>query len=224
MITKPALPPNTPPEAGANRGRRERKRRQTADHLATTAFRLFETQGYEAVTMEQIAVEADVAKGTLYSYFPLKEALLAHQFHQELADHLVPLQTAMDAPSGFAARMTVLLDASADWSETRRAYLLYYLRFRLTHTECGEKGEDDAPHLSSGLDRVFEALIRAGQSTGELRTHLPPDQLARMFQFLYLGALTRWLTRPNHDLRQALNAALDLFLHGLIAPAAQERS
>ena len=35
--------------------RRERKRTQTLDHLAATAFALFEQHGYEAVTMEQIA-------------------------------------------------------------------------------------------------------------------------------------------------------------------------
>ena len=48
-------------------GRRERKRIQTLDHLAATAFSLFEQHGYDAVTMEQIAAQADVSKGTLYN-------------------------------------------------------------------------------------------------------------------------------------------------------------
>ncbi|KOQ34187.1 TetR/AcrR family transcriptional regulator, partial [Achromobacter xylosoxidans] len=47
-------------------GLRERKRQQTLDHLSQTAYRLFETLGYEVVTMEQIAAQADVSKGTLY--------------------------------------------------------------------------------------------------------------------------------------------------------------
>lgn len=36
-------------------GRRQRKREQTANHLAATAFRLFEAHGYDSVAMEQIA-------------------------------------------------------------------------------------------------------------------------------------------------------------------------
>ena len=36
-------------------GRRERKRTQQLDHFATTAWSLFEAEGYEAVTMERIA-------------------------------------------------------------------------------------------------------------------------------------------------------------------------
>ena len=46
-------------------GRRERKRSQTLDHLAATAFALFEAHGYDAVTMEQIAAQADATVGCL---------------------------------------------------------------------------------------------------------------------------------------------------------------
>ncbi len=72
-------------------GRRERKRQDLADRVASIAFDLFESQGYEAVTMEQVAGEADVAKGTLYKYFPVKEALLAHQFQRDIDAGLGPL-------------------------------------------------------------------------------------------------------------------------------------
>jgi AcrR family transcriptional regulator len=53
-------------------GRRERKRLQLLDFLADTAWGLFESEGFAAVTMERIADVADVAKGTLYKHFPVK--------------------------------------------------------------------------------------------------------------------------------------------------------
>ena len=101
-------------------GRRERKRTQTLDHLAATAFSLFEQHGYDAVTMEQIAAQADVSKGTLYNHFPVKEALLAHQFHAELAAGGAQLRAQIDAQPDFASRLAVLLSASADWCTVRR--------------------------------------------------------------------------------------------------------
>src|SRR3546814_2502837 len=81
--------------------RRQRKRAQTANHLSATAFRLFETHGYDVVAMEQIAAEADVAKATLYNYFPVKEALIAHRFREDIAagmrseEHTSELQSLM---------------------------------------------------------------------------------------------------------------------------------
>lgn len=204
-----------PASSAVGPGRRERKRRQTIDYLATTAFRLFETQGYDAVTMEQIATEADVAKGTLYNHFPVKEALLAYLFHQALASGMPRLRAAIEDQPDFAARMTCVLHASADWSEAHRAYLPHYLRFRLANAEYGG-GSNKIGHSRSGLDQMFEALIRAGQETGELRGDFPAAQLAHMFQFLYLGAMMRWLALPGGDLRREFDAVLDLFLRGLM--------
>ena len=96
--------------------RRERKREQTANHLAATAFRLFEAHGYDSVAMEQIAAEADVAKGTLYNYFPVKEALLAHQFREEIAAGMIGLEPMLVQQRDFRARMEGLLKASAHWN------------------------------------------------------------------------------------------------------------
>ncbi|MCD0503886.1 TetR/AcrR family transcriptional regulator [Bordetella petrii] len=194
-------------------GRRERKRQQTLDHLADTAYRLFETLGFEGVTMEQIAAEADVAKGTLYNHFPVKEALLAHRVHRDLATHAPGLRDTMRGQAGFAARMACLLQASCHWAESNRAYLAHYLRYRLAHTQPGNP--QTVPR--SGLDQIIEPLIQAGQQAGELRSDLPAAQLAHMFQFLYLAALTRWLSEPAKPLRHELNATLDVFIHGLAA-------
>jgi AcrR family transcriptional regulator len=204
-------------------GRRERKRRQTLDHLADTAFRLFEAHGYDAVTMEQIAAEADVAKGTLYNHFAVKEALLAHSFHRELADSAPQLQASLESKPGFVARMTHLLHASAQWTQAHRAYMAHYLRFRLAHAYLGED-DGKAKHPHSGLDRMFEALIRAGQQAGELRADLPSAQLAQMFQFLYMGTLIRWLALPDGDLQSEFDSALDIFFRGLMArPAGKKK-
>ncbi|HTD06473.1 helix-turn-helix domain-containing protein [Undibacterium sp.] len=202
--------------AGHDPGRRERKRRQTVDHLAGHAFRLFEAQGYDAVTMEQIAAEADVSKGTLYNHFPVKEALLAHQFHLELAADMPRMLAAMQAEPDFAGRVRCWLHASADWSENRRGYLPHYLRFRFASLNRSEAGADQKP-ARSGLDQLFDALIRAAQDAGELRPEFPSAQLAQMLQFLYLGAVMRWLAVPGIQLRAEFDAVLDVFLHGLVA-------
>lgn len=184
-------------------GRRERKRVQTLDHLAATAFALFEADGFDAVTMEQIAAAADVAKGTLYNHFPVKEALLAHQFRKEFADGMAELRERILEEPTFAGRMGISLAASAEWCRQRRPYLMPYFRYRFS-------GEGER----SGSDEAFGAIIAAAQQTNELRDDMPAAQLATLFKQLYLGALLRWLTLPDLDLDAEMAAIIDLFQNG----------
>ncbi len=198
-------------------GRRERKRRETANHLAATAFRLFDALGYEAVTMERIAAEADVAKGTLYNYFPVKETILAHQFRGEIATGMASHQDALARLSGFAAKMRYLLRASAEWNRSRRAYLPHYLRFRVTVTNYGE-GRPLREEYQSGTYRILEALFREAQSAGDIRRDLSPQHLAATFEFMLSGTVMRWLNQPSLDLAKNFELDLDLLLNGAAAP------
>ncbi len=202
--------------------RRERKREQTATHLVATALRLFETHGYEAVTMEQIAADADVAKGTLYNYFTVKEALLAHQFREEIAEGMTAIQGALKRQSNFASRMSHLLRASAEWHKARRVYMPHYLRFRLSSVDSGRDEADLKVH-SSGVRPILESLFRAGQEAGDVRSDHPASQLAWMFEFMCLGAVMVWLRQPKGDLNREFQFALDLLLYGIAVPATKRK-
>lgn len=200
-------------------GRRQRKREKTADLLTATAFRLFETHGYEAVAMEQIAAEADVAKGTLYNYFPVKEALLAHQFREEIAAGMQSLEPALARQSDFRGRMEGLLKASAQWNSVRRPYLPQYLRYRMT-----EIGVQQSSVSSSGVHRILESLFRVAQTQGEVRTDLSPTELAWIFEFMCMGAVMVWLRLPDDNLEQRFLSALEVMLHGAASPAANAKT
>ncbi|GEB53995.1 MULTISPECIES: TetR/AcrR family transcriptional regulator [Streptomyces] len=67
--TDAAVPPGRP-------GLRERKKIQTRRAIRSTAYRLFQEQGYDATPVDQIAEEAEVSPSTVFRYFPTKEDIV----------------------------------------------------------------------------------------------------------------------------------------------------
>ncbi|MGZ2748565.1 TetR/AcrR family transcriptional regulator [Burkholderia stagnalis] len=193
-------------------GRRARKRIQMLAHLAETAARLFDAHGYDTVTMEQIAAEADVAKRTLYNHFPTKEAVLAHWLEGELARDLAHLQRDVARRKTFASRIACVLDASAAWCEQHPVYLLAYLKHRFLNIDAAESEGGNAN--GSDIAFVWQQLIVAGQQSGELNPSLPADQLATWFHHLYLAAMLRWLNVPGLSLKREFQAVARLFVEG----------
>jgi AcrR family transcriptional regulator len=60
---------------GMEMGLRERKKQQTRQLIADTAWRLFADRGFEQVTVAEVARQAQVAVATVFNYFPTKEDL-----------------------------------------------------------------------------------------------------------------------------------------------------
>jgi AcrR family transcriptional regulator len=61
---------------GGEVGLRERKKQQTRDAIARAATELFARDGFESVTVKQIARAADVSRQTVFNYFATKEEML----------------------------------------------------------------------------------------------------------------------------------------------------
>ncbi|MFB6892205.1 TetR family transcriptional regulator [Kitasatospora sp. NPDC056327] len=60
----------------AEPGLRDRKRARTRQAIRTAGLDLFEEQGFEGTTVDQICRRADVAHRTFFRYYECKEALL----------------------------------------------------------------------------------------------------------------------------------------------------
>jgi AcrR family transcriptional regulator len=190
--------------------RQERRRQQTRDRIAQVAFALFETHGYDAVTMDHIASAADVARGTLYNHFAVKEAVLAHWMHAQLKIDLAPLVVEVMRKNSFNGRIATLLEASAAWWEQHRRYLAPYIRYRFQGV--GQVQRDEEP--TSGLVMAYTMLIERGQQDGEIRQNASAPRLAHYLHFLYFSALMRWVDDGDLSLADEFADVLEFFNEG----------
>lgn len=197
---------NMSPSAGT---RRSRKRRQTAEHIVTVAFELFARHGYATVTMEQIAAEADIAKGTLYNYFPVKEALVRHRMQMDMAEQLPGLLAALPKEASCPERLRAFMHIAAGYMSGFREYLPPYIHYRLS-----QPLDLSADTHTAGLIQVFIPLLAEGQAAGQISGRHTAEFLAINLQFLHLSTLLRWLATPGLELADAFDEMLDLFFQG----------
>lgn len=69
--------------AARTTGLRERKRLATIHHVQEVAVRLFDERGFDTVTIEEVAQEAEVSPSTVYRHFGTKEGLIIHDEHDD---------------------------------------------------------------------------------------------------------------------------------------------
>jgi AcrR family transcriptional regulator len=98
--------------------RRERERAQRRDDILRAAKTVFFQRGYHAATVDDVAVAAEVSKGTVYLYFDTKETILAHL----LLDGLDTLVADLEA----AYAVTEALDAGTRLRRIASAYLKFF--------------------------------------------------------------------------------------------------
>ena len=94
---------------GVEGGLRERKKARTREARIHAALRLFDEQGFDHVTIAQIAEAADIAPRTFFGYFRTKEDVLFWDFEESLGSLRArltdrePGETAVDAMRAWIA-------------------------------------------------------------------------------------------------------------------------
>lgn len=85
---------------------RERKRVETINRVQAAAVDLFEQQGFDNVTVEQVAEAAGVSPSTVYRHFGTKERIVLHdEYDERLLEQLPALLAEHDLPQ--AIRMAL---------------------------------------------------------------------------------------------------------------------
>jgi len=215
------MPPKQEPSPGSTPApRRPRQRRKEArpGEVIDAALALWAEQGFAATRLEDVAVRGDVAKGTIYLYFPSKEALFEAALRDRIGGTLASVSAQLpELEGGLEAELGLLLHAIYDrLLDTDNAALLKVL-IGEGHRFPGLVELYREVALESGLGMVRRILEQAAQ-TGELR--LPPDAVdPRMIVAPAIAAaIWRMLfgAGPSLDRAAYEKAHLDLVLRGLL--------
>jgi AcrR family transcriptional regulator len=193
---------------------------QTRQRITAAASTLFGRQGFGPTTTRQLAEAAGVATGTLFNYFPSKEAL-GMALVAEHADRARAERAASGPDDGatLAEALFALVVGELRHLEPLRPFVAEILDASLTPfaaRRADPDGTDAAAAFRTGhLEIVHELLGRHGHL--EAATALT----TQLYWTLYLGLLAFWTRDESphqEDTLALLDRSLDLFVRGLSGP------
>ncbi len=142
-------------------GRREHRKRATHDQLLRSGRRWFGQVGLYESRIEDMTRFAGVAKGTLYCYFPSKEALLdavVQSAFSDLAAHVLP---ATRCARSSVTRVQAAVDAHFRFYESEPELLRILHQVRGLLKFGRPEGRPLRRHLDAYLDELSRALVVA---------------------------------------------------------------
>jgi len=102
--------------SSSRRHPKQRRALETVNAVLEAAVRVLKREGFDALTTNRIAEVAGVSIGSVYQYFPDKNAIFAalHRQHIEQIDRLVAAELTQHAESSLDDLMRAMLDAMID--------------------------------------------------------------------------------------------------------------
>ena len=181
------------------------------ERILEVAGRVFASQPFDRVHIDDVATAAGVAKGTVYRYFPSKEALyLAALFHgiDELQGRLLDVAAAQPDP---VARLRALVAEMLQFFWGRDVFFLLLHRSDVRHDQ---RNMQQWLRRRERFAQLISKALEEGIARGTIRQvdpYLATEALLGM-----LRGVHRY--RAAHDtLGDAARAVTDLFLHGVAA-------
>ena len=185
--------------------------------LIDAALLLMAKQGFASTSVDDIAREARVAKGTVYLYFDSKDALLDAIFEQQsLLPELAPALARMSPDTSIEASVRVIVPAL--WAALRQRRLAIELFMR----EGGTQSERGRLFLQCVLpvNETLAAMLRERMPEAK-RRQLDAFVAIRALLVMLIGLFVQqelWGGREAHPVDDATlsNSIAELFLYGVL--------
>ncbi|MEN6291345.1 MAG: helix-turn-helix domain-containing protein [Methanobacterium sp.] len=170
--------------------RKQREREQRRNGLIDAAEKLFFERGYDNVTMDEIADEAEVNKALLYYYFKNKEALF---FAVDLRGvrilyrlYLKCSNLDVDGYTKIKSMIQSLFEFSKDYPDYFRIYRYAGTeRFQMSDNEDAKELVD----LTTGIWRIMVEAILQGMKDGTIRKDVDPVEMSIYINVMSMSAL-----------------------------------
>ncbi|MFD6673399.1 TetR/AcrR family transcriptional regulator [Rhodococcus zopfii] len=203
---------------GDGKGRRstlrEEQKRATRAKLVESARELFATQGYAAVTVDDIAAAVGCSRATFYLHFPSKLEILRVISAEKMAPSALAFYQDLDRVLDSRSRteFTAWVNRAIDWFDEHKQMLPAWDEAVALEPDFRETSREGILALPNAMTQYLASWPEERQDEARLRVGLLVAQLERFF--------TRWALQGTIDVtrEQAAEVLTDIWFPALSAP------
>jgi TetR/AcrR family transcriptional regulator len=169
--------------------RRERERQLRVQNILLAAEKVFFTKGYESATMNEIAQEAELGKGTIYLYFKGKDDVHRAIVGKGMDILFGLIKSSVNENGCGRSKLETVWDSLMrfrnDYPDYCNAFIHYETKLQ------GETGPGDVDRRLNKYKVInfMIAAIEEGRADGSLRSDIHPADTTLMIWAQMIGAI-----------------------------------
>jgi AcrR family transcriptional regulator len=169
--------------------RREREKQQRRLNIVNAAEKVFFSRGYSGATMDEIAQEAELSKGTLYLYFKGKE-----EVHREIVSKGMEILFGLiggnvKAASRGMSKLQVVWDTFMAFSREYADYCDALIHYETKEVDVSSPEDMERWLHRYRVIRFIIKIIREGMADRSIRQDMDPAKLTLLFWAQLTGAI-----------------------------------
>jgi AcrR family transcriptional regulator len=188
------------------------------DQIIEAAAQIFAQKGYSGAIMADIAIQANIGKGTIYEYFKSKEDLFFAVFEWFQKKTEKAATVGISSLGGSATdRLKVLNSTLMElWDEIKDVFVLVMEFWAASSSaQRRQRFKGAFKELYNDYRKIVSSLIQEGVNSGEFRSDIKPEPVAAALVGTWDALFLQAWFDDSFDPAATANDFLDTVLRGL---------
>ncbi|SRR6056297_90774 len=181
--------------------------------ICIAAINLFSKKSFNQTTVEEIARETGVGKGTFYNYFESKEYLLNFLLDYGTAKLINYVKDSIKENISPKEKLETAIDSHLEYFADNHDYFVFYLREMWSYREGLE---DQIIKLKEDYITIFENIIKEGKKEGIFKEIDTATIGSGLFGFLSVAASHWALFSSEFPVENIDRNVKEVFFNGLL--------
>jgi AcrR family transcriptional regulator len=198
--------------------RRKRERAEREEQILNAAEQVFFQRGFERSTMDDVAVAAELSKGSLYTYFTNKNELCIGIVVRSLRLLLQDFEAVFNREGCTGLEKVILFGKALQrFAQKQPKYYCALLSYRQHCEGCRPESRFKGMALAENgrIRKMLESALLSGQEDGSVRKSILPESASAALWGEFGGLLPGFILNSNDGDAASFDYALELLRAGL---------